>query len=78
MELPKIKKEELPERLREILGDQDAEFESIVDPMDVIDNLQVDPQDYYKQRYDIQQKLMQSNRKANEYAKKAEEEEKDV
>ena len=43
MELPKIKNDDLPERLRDLLGDEDAEFEAIVDPMDVIDNLQVDP-----------------------------------
>jgi hypothetical protein len=69
MELPKIKNEELPERLKEILGVEDAVFDSIVDPMDVIDNLGVDPESYYKQRYDIQQKLMASNRKLNEYKK---------
>jgi hypothetical protein len=69
MELPKIKNEELPERLKEILGAEDAVFDSIVDPMDVIDNLEVDPDSYYKQRYDIQQKLMASNRKLNEYKK---------
>ena len=78
MELPKIKNDDLPERLRDLLGDEDAEFEAIVDPMDVIDNLQVDPKEYYQQRRDIQVKLMQSNRKANEYAKKAKDEQKDV
>ena len=36
MDLPKIRKEDLPQQLREIVGDNDAEFESIVDPMDVM------------------------------------------
>ena len=31
MELPKIKNENLPKELKEILGDGDAEFEAIVD-----------------------------------------------
>jgi len=35
MDIPKIRKEDLPEKLREIIGDQDAEFESLVDPDDV-------------------------------------------
>ena len=42
MDLPKIKNEDLPEELKELLGDEDAEFEAIVDPMDVID-IQLDP-----------------------------------
>ena len=32
MELPKIKNEDLPEELKKILGDADAEFDAIVDP----------------------------------------------
>jgi len=37
MELPKIKNEDLPEELRKILGNNDAEFEPIVDPSDILD-----------------------------------------
>ena len=49
MDLPKIKNEDLPEELKELLGDEDAEFEAIVDPMDVID-IQLDPDAYYEGR----------------------------
>ena len=45
MELPKIKNEDLPDRLKEILGDADAEFEAIVDPTDIID-VQLDLDEY--------------------------------
>ena len=36
MELPKIKKENLTQELREVVGDTDLEFESIVEPSDVV------------------------------------------
>ena len=36
MDIPKIRKEDLPEKLREIIGDVDAEFEPLVDPDDII------------------------------------------
>lgn len=35
MDIPKIRKEDLPEKLREIIGDVDAEFEPLVSPDDV-------------------------------------------
>lgn len=68
MELPKIKNEDLPQELREILGDADAEFESIVDPMDVID-LQADPDSYYQGKYQVATMLVESRKKLNEYLK---------
>jgi len=36
MDIPKIRKEDLPEKLREIIGDNDAEFDSLVSPDDVV------------------------------------------
>ena len=36
MDIPKIRKEDLPEKLREIIGDQDAEFAPLVNPDDII------------------------------------------
>ncbi len=36
MDIPKIRNEDLPKELKEILGDQDAEFDSLVNPEDVI------------------------------------------
>lgn len=70
MELPKIKNEDLPQELREILGDADAEFESIVNPTDVID-IQFDPDSYYEERSKTAQMLIESRKKAEGYATKA-------
>ena len=66
MELPKIKNENLPEELREILGDADAEFDPIVDPMDVLD-IQYDPDLYYEDRHKTAQLLIESRRKLQNY-----------
>ena len=75
MELPKIKNEDLPQELREILGDNDAEFEAIVDPMDII-NVQFDPDAYYEERTKTAELLIESRKKAQEYAAKARKERK--
>ena len=37
MELPKIPRDQLTPQLKKIVGNKDLEFDSIVDPMDVID-----------------------------------------
>ncbi|BCU95802.1 MAG: hypothetical protein CM15mV10_1850 [uncultured marine virus] len=37
MELPKIPSDQLTPQLKKIVGNKDLEFDSIVDPMDVID-----------------------------------------
>jgi len=66
MDLPKIKNEDLPQELREILGDSDAEFQSLVDPMDII-NVQFDPDSYYESRAKTAQMLIESRKKAQEY-----------
>ena len=75
MELPKIKNEDLPQELREILGDNDAEFESIVDPMDIID-IQFDPDSYFEERHRTAQLLIESRKKGQDYAAKARKEKK--
>ena len=75
MFLPKIKNEDLPEELKELLGDADAEFESIVDPMDILD-IQFDPDSYYEERSKTAQMLIESRKKAQEYATKARKEKK--
>ena len=36
MELPKIKKESLTKELKEVFGDNDIEFDALVDPSDVL------------------------------------------
>ena len=66
MELPKIKNEDLPKELREILGDNDAEFDAIVDPKDVI-SLDLDPEAYFEERSKIAKKLVESRKKSQEY-----------
>ena len=71
MDLPKIKNEDLPQELREILGDSDAEFQSLVNPMDVID-IQFDPDSYYESRTKTAQMLIESRKKAQEYLEQKE------
>ena len=65
MELPKIKNEDLPEELRKILGDSDAEFESIVDPADSID-IEIDEDQYNQERLEVARKLIESREKLND------------
>ena len=50
MKLPKIPKDHLTPELREVVGDGDLEFDSNVDPMDVMD-IQVDPDSYYEDAF---------------------------
>ncbi|AHB81051.1 hypothetical protein S-MbCM100_201 [Synechococcus phage S-MbCM100] len=69
MELPKIKNDMLPKELKEILGDADAEFESIVDPMDVID-VSLDLDSYYEGRHKVATMLVESRKKLEEYQRK--------
>jgi hypothetical protein len=61
MFLPKIKNEDLPEELREILGDADAEFDSIVDAEDVMD-IQFDPDAYYEAKHKTAMRLVESRK----------------
>ena len=68
MELPKIKNENLPKELREILGDEDAEFDAIVDPADVI-SIDLDQDAYFAERARIAQMLVESRKKTQEYLK---------
>ena len=65
MDLPKIKNEDLPEELKELLGDEDAEFEAIVDPMDVID-IQLDPDAYYEGRLQTAEQFIEVRQKLQE------------
>ena len=64
MKLPKIPKDHLTPELREIVGDGDLEFDSLVDPMDVMD-IQVDPDSYYEGRLHAA-KLLVESRNRNE------------
>tara|TARA_B100001939_G_C16509688_1_gene433164 strand:- start:111 stop:353 length:243 start_codon:yes stop_codon:yes gene_type:complete len=69
MDLPKIKNEDLPEELKELLGDEDAEFEAIVDPMDVID-IQLDPDAYYEGRLQTAEQFIEVRQKLQELRSK--------
>jgi|TARA_B100000085_G_scaffold285326_1_gene320979 hypothetical protein len=66
MELPKIRNQDLPQELREIVGDGDAEFDLVVDPMDVMD-IQFDPDSYYEGRHQVAQMLIESRKKLHNY-----------
>tara|TARA_Y100000361_G_scaffold58383_1_gene51019 strand:- start:110 stop:382 length:273 start_codon:yes stop_codon:yes gene_type:complete len=66
MDLPRIKNENLPKELREVLGDGDAYFDPIVDPSDVI-NLELDPDSYYEGQHKVHEMLIESRKKLNEY-----------
>lgn len=57
MDLPKIRKEDLPQQLREIVGDNDAEFESIVDPMDVMILPEYDEDKFMQEKDEMLRKL---------------------
>jgi hypothetical protein len=70
MELPKIKNENLPEELREILGDSDAEFDSLVDPMDIID-IEIDPDAYFEGRTRTAEMLVEARKKLQDYQTKS-------
>ena len=68
MELPKIKNENLPKELKEILGDGDAEFEAIVDPMDVLIDY-LDPEQDQQSRARVANMLLESRKKSYEHLK---------
>ena len=66
MKLPKIKNEDLPQELREILGDNDAEFDAIVDPTDIID-VQLDPDSYFEAQPTTAELLIESRKTLEEF-----------
>ena len=65
MKLPKIPNDNLTPELREVVGDGDLEFESIVDPMDIMD-IQIDPDSYYEDRLHAAKLLVESRNNLNE------------
>jgi len=75
MFLPKIKNEDLPEELRKILGNSDAEFDSIVDMSDVMD-IQLDPDAYFEQRHKTANSLVEARRILEEMRQQERREEK--
>ena len=70
MDLPIIKNKNLPKELREILGDDDAHFDAIVDPSDVIvPNLDIDQ--YYEDSAKTRQMLIEARKELDAYKTKA-------
>ena len=69
MDLPKIKKENLTQQLREVDGDTDIEFESIVDPSDVV-SIPPHMKDFYQDRLTTAQRLVESRKRQEELRKK--------
>jgi hypothetical protein len=65
MKLPKIKNENLPEELKQILGDDDLEFDAIVNPEDVID-VQIDPDSFYESRLHTAESLIKARHELEE------------
>ena len=57
MDLPKIRKEDLPQQLREIVGDNDAEFDAIVDPMDIMILPKYDEDKFMQEKDEMLKKL---------------------
>ena len=69
MDLTKIKKENLTQQLREVVGDTDIEFESIVDPSDVV-SIPPHMKDFYQDRLTTAQRLVESRKRQEELRKK--------
>ncbi len=70
MELPKLKKENLSQELREVVGDNDLEFDSLVDPTDVM-NLAVNLEEYLEGKAETMKSFIDSRQKLQEYQRKA-------
>tara|TARA_B100000902_G_scaffold396173_1_gene456509 strand:- start:35 stop:265 length:231 start_codon:yes stop_codon:yes gene_type:complete len=70
MELPKLKKENLSKELREVVGDNDLEFDSLVDPTDVL-GLAVNLEEYLEGKADTMKSFIDSRQKLHEYQEKA-------
>jgi len=71
MELPKINKDQLTKQLREVVGDNDIEFDAIVSPTDiVIDDFDEDA--YNEGRLEVAQKLVEIRKEIQEDLRRSE------
>ena len=68
MDLPKIKNENLPDKLKEMLGKSDAEFDSLMDPLDAL-NIGMNLDEYNVQRKETALKLVEARKKLQELRK---------
>ena len=64
MDLPKITKDQLTNELREVVGDNDIEFESLCDGDDIW-NFELDSDAYFDRRAEVGKMLIEQ-RKQNE------------
>lgn len=62
MKLPKIKKDDLPEELQNIIDGDEIEFDPIVSADDIFD-LPFDSGEYERGRIEVAQKLIESRKK---------------
>tara|TARA_B100000902_G_scaffold175325_1_gene169057 strand:- start:179 stop:412 length:234 start_codon:yes stop_codon:yes gene_type:complete len=75
MKLPKLRKEDLPERLRELVGDVDVEFDPIVDPNDVMLIPEYNEEKFMKEKEDLHAKLLYEQKKLDDIMEKLEQSE---
>ena len=66
MELPKIPNDQLPKEIREIVGDADAHFDLVTDPMDIID-VPLNTDEYYEGKYQVQRMLIENRKQIKKY-----------
>ena len=64
MELPRIPNDQLPKEIREIVGDADAHFDLVTDPMDIID-VPLNTDEYYEGKYQVQRMLIENRKQIN-------------
>ena len=69
MELPKIPSDQLTPQLKKIVGNKDLEFDSIVDPMDVID-IDFNSDEYRESRIDIGKQILTIRNERQKNSKK--------
>ena len=65
MELPRIPNDQLPDELKELVGDGDLVFDPVVDLEDVVD-IQIDPDAYYEGSVSVGRMLIESRKKQEE------------
>ena len=58
MKLPKITRDQLTNELREVVGDTDLEFDSLIDGNDLID-IQINPDAYFERRAEVGKMLIE-------------------
>ena len=68
MELPKIPYNQLTPALKEIVGQQDLEFDSIVSSSDIFD-IGFDPEALHRERILIGKEIIESRKKQEQYGR---------